>query len=139
MSNSHQPRSQIMGFMRHKPYNARTSTHRNIEAESSGQAPPPSSYGSWRLTQPPRSSPETVNTKQTKTTEEEAPVSDFYRSPAHHVTDSLFGVRCPGPGAAVTKGWNVPTASGIRMTYSGSGYGLEISEGAENSLTTRTQ
>ena len=57
-----------------------------------------------------------ANAKQTNTnTGEGAPVSNFYRSPAHRVTDGLFGVGRPGSGVAMAKGQNAPTASGIRM------------------------
>jgi len=80
---------------------------------------PPIPYDIQSITQPTGGTPGiTADAEHNQPfTEEEASVSDFYCYPILRVTDCLFDVRHPGPGAPAAKGLTAPTAGGTRGIY----------------------
>ena len=118
--------------MPYDTYHGRTGTYGNTEAGPSNQASPPFPDGDWQTTQPTGGISETTaDAKQNKKTTEdnETPVSNFYCSPVPHVTDRLFGVRHPKPGAPVVKGHHALTATDLSRMCANCGHGRKLSGG----------
>ena len=113
-------------------YHGRTGTYGNTEAGPSNQASPPFLYGDWPTTQPIGGTSETTaDAEQNKpiTEDDETPVSKFYCSPVPHVTDRLFGVRRPRPGAPVVKGHHALTETDLSRMCANCGHGRKLSGG----------
>ena len=129
-------------YMPYDTYHDRTGMHGNTEAGPSNQASPPFPDGGWPTTQPTGGTSETTaDAEQTKknTEDDETSVSNFYCSPVPHVTDRLFGVRHPGPGAPVAKGHHALTATEIPRMCANCGHGGKLSGGLGSPQATWTR
>jgi len=107
MRSSRQPstgptRTGMMPGWQSQPYGtprARSNEHMDAEARSSTLMPPLIPYPALPIAGPSGGLPETTadaEIDQTETDEDIAPVSIFYCSHIHHVTERSFGVRRPG-------------------------------------------
>jgi len=122
--------------MPYDTYHDRNGMYGNPEAGPSNKASPPFPDGDWQTAQPTGGTPETTadaEQNQTTTEDDEIPVSNFYCSPVPHVTDRLFDVRHPEPGAPVAKGHHALTASEIAGTCANCRYGRKLSGGLGSS------
>ena len=105
-------------FTPYETYNTRHGMYGNAEAGPSTRLPPPIPHSTWPTIPPTGGESETTadaEQNQSVTEEEETPVSDFYCSPVHHVTDRLSGVRYPEPDAPAAMGQHAPTVRGIAV------------------------